>query len=112
MHETIRAHFQKLEAAVQKTTVLADRKEVVAGSIQRLAALYAKFRQTDESRYFDEITRVIQGVLNELDACPEAKKLDAAFREKLRQLHEELGLPRLTLKSTSPPPGPKKTRKK
>ena len=41
MHETILTHFQKLEDAVQKTTILADRKEVVAGLVQRLAALVA-----------------------------------------------------------------------
>ena len=111
MHETIQAHFQELEEAVQNTSILADRKEVLAGSVQRLAALYTKFRQTDESRYFDEITRVIQGVLNELEACPDAQKLDAAFREKLRLLHEELGLPRFGAPVAAPAPGLKKTRK-
>ena len=112
MHETIRAHFQELEDAVQPTTIPADRKEVIAGSIKRLAALYTQFRQTNESRYFDEIARVVQGVLKDLEACPQAQKLDAAFRQKLWHLHEELGLPRLALKPASPPPGSKKARKK
>ena len=112
MHESIRAHFQELEDAIQPTTIPADRKKVVTRSIKRLAVLYTQFRQTDESRYFDEITRVVQGVLNDLEACPQAQQLDAAFRQELWHLHEELGLPRLPLKPTSPPPGSKKVRKK
>ena len=48
MHETIRAHFQDLEDAIQPATIPADRKEVGTGSIKRLAVLYAQFRQTDE----------------------------------------------------------------
>ena len=112
MHETMRAHFQGLADAVRPTTIPADRKEVVAGSIKCLAALYTQSRQTDESRYFDEVTRVVQGVLKDLQAFPQAQELDAAFRQKLWHLHEELGLPRLALKPASPPPGSKKARKK
>ena len=112
MHESIRAHFKDLEDAVRTTAVPADRKDVIAGCVKRLSALYAKFRETSESRYGDEITRVVQAVLKDLEACPEARKLDAAFREKLRLLHEELGVPKLTLRPAPPPPGPKKTRKK
>src|SRR6266536_2754666 len=102
MHETIQAHFNGLEVAVRTTAVPADRQEVIAGSIKRLADLYAKFRETNESRYGDEITRLVQGVLKELETCPQARDLDAAFREKLRLLHEELGLPKLALKSLPP----------
>jgi hypothetical protein len=112
MHERIKAHFRELEEDVRTTTVPADRKEAIAGSVKRLSALYTKFRETNDSRYGDEITRLVQGVLKELDACPEARRLDAAFRGKLRLLHEELGVPQLALKSAPPPPGPKKTRKK
>jgi hypothetical protein len=112
MHETIRAHFQALGAAVQGTTIPADRQQVIATSIRRLSALYTQFRQTSESRYGEEITRVVQAVLKELEACPEARKLDAAFREGLRQLHEQVGLPALTLKPPAAPPKPRKTRKK
>jgi len=111
MHAEIQMHFQALLDDVQDTPLSNDRKEVFAGAIQRLSALYIKFREGDESRYFDEITRQVQALLKDLEACPEAQKLDADFREKLRLLHEELGLPKLALKST-PAPKVKKTRKK
>src|SRR5262249_25618900 len=105
------AHFRELEEAVRTTAVPAERKEVIAGSVRRLSALYARFRETDESRYGDAISRLVQGVLKDLEACPEARRLGAAFREKLRRLHEALALPHLALKAAPPPPGPKKTRK-
>jgi hypothetical protein len=112
MHETIQAHFQKLEDAVQTTAIPADRQEFIATSIRKLPALYTQFRQTNESRFGAEITRLVQWVLKELEACPEAQKLDADFREGLQLLHEELGLPGLTLKLSAPPPKPPKKRKK
>jgi hypothetical protein len=112
MHESVRAHFQELEDAVRATKVPADRQEVIAGAIRQLPALYTKFRQTNDSRYGDAITRTVQAVLKDLEACPQARELDAAFREKLRLLHEALGVPQLALKPAPPPPGRKKTRKK
>src|SRR5262245_10556996 len=112
MHADIRAHFQALADAAQGTAIPAERKEVVARSVQRLAALYAQFGETNESRYGDAITAVVQAVLNDLEACPEARKLGAAFRVKLRRLHEELGVPHLALKSAPQSTGSKKTRAK
>ena len=50
-------------------------------------------------------------MLKDLQACPQARQLDAAFRERLRLLHEELGVPPLALKPVAPAPT-KKSRKK
>ena len=51
-------------------------------------------------------------MLKDLEACPEAQKLDAAFRDGLRDLHEQLGLPRLALKALpAPTTRPRKERK-
>jgi hypothetical protein len=112
MHESIRAHFEELEEALRATAVPAERREVIAGSVRRLPALYAKFRETNDSRHGEEIARLVQGVLKDLEACPQARDLDAAFREKLRLLHEELGVPALALKPAPRPPASGKRRKK
>ena len=112
MHETIQAHFQALQDAVCTTAIPADRQQVIATSIKRLSALYLQFRESNESRYGEEIARVVQSVLKELEACPEARKLDADFRAKLRLLHDELGVPGLLLKPQAPAPKARKTRKK
>jgi hypothetical protein len=112
MHPTIQAHFQELEDALRATAVPTDRREVIAGCVRRLATLYTQSRQTNDSRYGEELTRLVQGILKELQACPEARKLEAAFRAKLRLLHEEAGVPPLALKPAPPAPGAKKARKK
>ena len=108
MHETIQAHFESLEAAIRKTTLPPDRKQYIATSIGKLAALYTQFRETNASRYGDEITRLVQAVLRELEASPEARELDLNFRNGLKGLHEDLGIPALALK---PQPAPPKARK-
>lgn len=104
MHESIRKHFAKLDKAIRTTAVPAQRKASIAGYIVKLSDLYTQYRLTNESRYGDEITRLVQGVLNELAACPDAQKLDAEFRSRLHLLHEELGVPTLPLKPSPPPP--------
>ena len=112
MHETIQAHFAKLEKAIKKTGIPDDRKARIAISVEKLPTLYTQYRETNASRYGDEITRLVQGVLKDLEACPEAQKLDGEFRETLKILHEELGVPALALKAPPAPPKPRKTRKK
>jgi hypothetical protein len=112
MHKNIQAHFSKLEEAIRTTGIPADRQKVVSAAIARLGALYTGFRQTNESRYGDEITRGVQSVLKELEACPEAQKLDASFREGLRLLHDRLGVPALSLKALAVPPKARKRREK
>ena len=76
-------------------------KQTAAWCIGQLPALYAKFRQTCESRYGEEISRLVQWMLKELatgqNTCPEAQKLAARINDRLRLLHEEFGLPRLVL---------------
>ncbi len=112
MHKTIQAHFRKLENAIGTTAIPPDRQKVVSAAIARLDALYTCFRQTNESRYGDEITRGVQSVLKELEACPEAQKLDASFREGLRLLHDRLGVHALSLKALAAPPKARKMRAK
>jgi hypothetical protein len=112
MYKAVQAHFEALETAVGTTTIGADRKHVIASRIGRLSGLYTRFGEANESRYFDEISGLVQLLLRELEACPKAQKLDATFREKLNRLHEELGLPPLNLKSPPTPGAAKKASKK
>jgi hypothetical protein len=112
MHKDIQAHFEALVGAVQGTAIPAERKGVVTRCVQRVSSLYTKLHETNESRYSDELTALVQGVLRELEVCPEAQKLDAPFRAKLRFLHEELGVPTLALKSAPPHKSTKRIRTK
>jgi hypothetical protein len=112
MHESIQAHFKDLEDAVRTTKLPIERRDYIAGLIQRLPSLYSKYRETSESRFGDQITVLVQAVLKALDECPEAQELGTTFRVKLHLLHQKLGVPELPLKPPRPPAAAKKTRKK
>jgi hypothetical protein len=59
-------------------------KQTAAWCIGQLPTLYGKFRQTCESRYGEEISRLVQWLLKELttsqQTCPEAHQLAARYR--------------------------------
>jgi hypothetical protein len=114
MVEALQAHFGALGDEVQLTAIPGGNKQSAAWCIGQLPPLYAKFRQTNESRYGDEITHLLQCVLKELTkgetACPKAQKLVESIPDRLQLLHEELGLPRLMLKAPRPTPRSRKVR--
>jgi hypothetical protein len=111
MHDRIQAHFAALQAAIENTNITDERKRFVATFLAKLGDLYTKYRETNASRYGDEITSVVQAILKALEPCPEAQKLDAEFRAQLHELHEELGIPKLPLKPAPVPPKPRKKSK-
>jgi hypothetical protein len=110
MHERIQTHFAALQASLESTAIAASRIQWVSESIEKLPGLYALYRETNSSRFGDEICRRIQAILREMIADPEASKLEADFREGLHNLHEELGIPKLSLKA--PPVKSKKAVKR
>jgi hypothetical protein len=114
MVAALRAHLGALEDEVQATAIPGGCKHSVAWCIGQLPPLYTLFRQTNESRYGEEIARLFQCVLKELTkgetACPKAQQLAASIPGRLQLLHEQLGLPRLDLKSPGPSPRARKAR--
>ena len=107
MKETLQAQIAALGTEIQATAVPDGCKQTAAWCIRQLPALYAQFRQTNESRYGDEITRLVQGVLKALatsqPVCPEAQQLAVHITDRLRLLHEQFGFPGLKLKPVSAP---------
>jgi hypothetical protein len=77
-------------------------KHTASWCIGQLPGLYARFRQTSETRYGEEIVRLVRGLLQELaqseKTCPEARKLAASITDRLRLLHDQFGLPGLNFK--------------
>jgi len=102
LDEVLQAHLGALSEEVRATSIPGDRRDAAGWCIRQLPPLYAKFLQTNESRYGEEITRLFQGLFNELTrsatACPKAQKLAADLPGRLQLLHGQLGLPRLILK--------------
>ena len=107
MHDQIRSHFAAIESALAATTIPQPRQQAISDLIGKLPPLYTQYRETNSSRFGDDITRIVQTLLREMGTCPEATKLEADFREGLHRLHEDLGIPKLPLKAPKAPPAAK-----
>jgi hypothetical protein len=106
MDKAIAAHLKGLGDAVQATAIPDDAKRTALWCLKQLPAQYTLSHQTNESRYDDEITRLVQVLIQQLAASgnsPEAQKLAASLPEDFRLLHERLGLSFLALKISTPP---------
>jgi hypothetical protein len=103
MDDALQAELGALGDEVRTAAIPSDCQHTASWCLGQLPALYAKFRQTRETRYGDEITRLVQAVLKALvdnkAVCPEAAQLAAGITERLRLLHEQLGLPGMGLKT-------------
>ena len=114
MNEAIHKELAALEKRVQAAAITDTCKQTALWCTKQLPALYTKFGLTNESRYGDEISRLVQALLKELQdgtASPEAQKLGASIADRFRLVHEQLGLPVLNLKSPRPAaPRPRKAR--
>ena len=59
-----------LESTAPRDRTSGDTSHTVVWCLEQLPGLYAKFCQTRESRYGDEIRRLEQGILGELANSP------------------------------------------
>ena len=94
-----------LRQEVRAVAISNDGKHTALWCLEQLPMLYVQFCQSSESRYGEEIRRLLQAVLNGLVAgkpvCPKAHKLAASIPDRLRLLHDAFGLPALSLKLPS-----------
>jgi hypothetical protein len=103
MSEALQAQLAVLGKKVRAAAIPDGCKHTTGWCIGKLPPLYAKFRETNESRYGEEITRLVQGMLKELTTSdrsgPVAQKLATNITNRLQLLHEQFGLPVLNLKA-------------
>jgi hypothetical protein len=104
MKDAVQVQLTKLGNHVRDAAISDASKQTTLWCVSKLPVLYAKFCQTYESRYGDEISRLVQGALDDLanskTASKETIKLGASIAERLRLLHEQSGIPVLNLKSS------------
>jgi hypothetical protein len=110
---SLQTRLATLGTAVQAAAVPEACKQTATRCLGQLPALYDKLQRTSESRYGDEITRLVRWMLKGLAQShavrPEAQQLEAKLIDGLRLLHERFGLPPLNLKpSRALPPRPGK----
>jgi len=102
MDEALRCHLALIREEVGAAAISAAGKETALWCLGQLPALYVNFCKTSESRYVDEISRIVQALLKELvnvkKTAPAAEQLATSIPDRFRQLHEQLGLPGLVLK--------------
>src|SRR5262245_15179512 len=105
MGESFQVQLAALENEVRAAAIPDSCKQTAAWCFGQLPALYDNLRLTSESRYADEITRLVRWVLKELakskPPCPAAQQLAVRITDRLHLLHEQFGLPRLELKLAS-----------
>jgi hypothetical protein len=103
MDEALQAHLTTLRQEVQTAALPEAAQQTILWCLRQLPALYTKFRLSSESRYGDEIARLVQGMVKGLvecrPVCPEAQQLAADIPQRLQVLHEQAGLPDLHLKA-------------
>jgi hypothetical protein len=102
MDDAFQAQLAAMSDEVRAAALPDGSKHTASWCIGQLPGLYSKFHQTSESRYVDEIRRLVRGLLQELatsaKANPVAHQLALSIADRLRLLHEEFGLPALNLK--------------
>jgi hypothetical protein len=106
MDRAIDEQLTVIRNEVQASAIPDDCKQTALWCIGQLPTLYSQFCLTNESRYGDEISRLVQGVLRELAKSkddPEAQKRTMSIPDRLQRLHEKFGIPRLTIKAAVVP---------
>jgi hypothetical protein len=111
MDEALQSQLALMTNEIQGAAIPDDCKQTVLWCLGQLPTLYSKFHKTNENRYGEEINRLIEAVLKELGQskkpCLKAEQLAAGIPESFRLLHEQWGLPGLTLKTPRPPSTPR-----
>ncbi len=107
MGEELGLLFSTVEGEVRLTALGDDSKHTAVWCVRQLSELYEKFRRTSESRYGEEITRLVRAALKALadgkGNCPASRELAAGIPGRLRLLHERFGIPALKLDPPVPP---------
>jgi hypothetical protein len=90
MGEDLQARLAELVQAAEASAVPENFRPTAAWCARQLPALYAKLHQTHESRYVEEISRLVRALHHGLTDTPAAD-----FLARLERLHEQFGIPRL-----------------
>ncbi len=107
MGEVLARLILAVEGEVRSTSLADDAKHTAVWCVRQLPPLYDKFRRTSESRYGDQITRLVRAALRTLadgnGNSPASRKLATSIPARLQSLHQRFGVPALNF-DTSPTP--------
>jgi hypothetical protein len=107
MGEELAGLIRAVEGEVRSTSLTDDAKHTAVWCVRQLPALYDKFGRTSESRYGDEISRLVQAALRTLadgsGNCPASRELATSIPARLQSLHQRFGVPALKLDAPAAP---------
>ena len=113
MDEAAQAHLAALEDEVRAAALSEAGERTALWCLVRLLPQYAQYCQTRESRYGEEITRLVRGLLKVITedpgGGPSVQYVAARILDRLQILHEQLGLTGLSL--STPKLSPRRSRK-
>jgi hypothetical protein len=103
MGEELAGLVRAVEGEVRSTSLADDSKHTAVWCVRQLPALYDKFRRTSESRYGDQISRLVRAALLALadgnGNSPASRELAASIPARLQSLHQQFGVPALKLEA-------------
>lgn len=96
--EQVRVELDEIGNLVKAANIPEDDRRMAAWCLQKLPALCQAFRETYESRYADEITRLERGLVMRFSEQPAStssgpRELATSLTTRFQSLHEQLGLP-------------------
>jgi len=113
MDETAQVHLAALEDEGRAAALSEAGERTALWCLGRLLPQYALYSQTCESRYGEEITRLVRGLLKVITedpgGGPSVQHVATRILDRLQILHEQLGLPGLGL--LAPKLSPRRSRK-
>jgi hypothetical protein len=113
MDESVQAHLAALGDEVRAAALSEGGQHTALWCLGQLLPRYAQYQQSRESRYGEEISRLVRGLLKGIAEVPRggppAQDLATRIMDRLRLLHEQLGLPGLGL--PAPKALPRRSRK-
>jgi hypothetical protein len=109
MDSDLQAELATIGKLVEAADAVDRARPAVNWALNRMPLLYQQLMKTYESRYLDEIVRLVTGMRQALarDGAPE---LAEAIATRLTAMHSRRGFPSLGLKP--PPPAPVKQPKR
>ncbi|OAI40621.1 hypothetical protein AYO40_04665 [Planctomycetaceae bacterium SCGC AG-212-D15] len=107
MDKALQKKLLALSDEVEATAIPADRKHTIVWCLEKLPSLYADYQSSNESRFGDEITRLLHAVMKELTrgtgGCKEAEKIATGMAGRFQTINERLNLPALILRAPTVP---------
>jgi hypothetical protein len=110
MDSDLQAELATIGKLVEATDAADQARPAVLWALNRMPLLYQQLMKTYESRYVDEIVRLVTGMRQALarDGAPE---LAEAIATRLTAMHSRRGFPSLGLKPAPPAPAKRPKRK-